>query len=393
MILLNLKCVVNEKNMQETFEQQIESSPNILLLSSVKNNLDNVCHISKENLLLPNENENVKENTNIMLETSEQQTKKSSVASLSISVENSLDNCNIAEDDLNIEISKSTCKRSVKLIKNEWKRLKTREMRMTGDEYICFQRKGNKIKHNVMRPARKLQPTCTSTFCMKASNRFCSNFSDNQRLQIFNHFWSVSWDEKKTYVSSMVTMNQRKRDTTGVGDDSRRGITFEYCLKYNDNKPVSVCKKMFLGTLGLKESMVHNWVKNSAHGLHVKYSKITITSQNEDEMNLIESSQSLARKTSIANRKQFINKWFESLPKMPSHYCRKQSSRVYLEGPFKDFEQIFHTYKNKCIEDQISPFSKTFFRQYMVEQKLSIYLPRKDKCDECCSYEVGQISD
>lgn len=57
---------------------------------------------------------------------------------------------------------------------------------------------------------------------------------------------------KKIYVMSLVTKIEPKRSTSGCKTESKRSNTFKYQLKYKDSAPKYVCKKMFLGTLGLK---------------------------------------------------------------------------------------------------------------------------------------------
>jgi len=78
---------------------------------------------------------------------------------------------------------------------------------------------------------------------------------------------------------------------------------------------------------------------------------------------------------------------------MPSHYCRKQTSRLYIEGPFKNTQVIYNAYKSKSTSDNILPLSKTFFHKFMKEKKLSIYSPRKDLCDMYCSYKAGNVTE
>jgi len=45
-----------------------------------------------------------------------------------------------------------------------------------------------------------------------------------------------------------------KRDTTGLGNLSRRLNTYKYYFKYQDfEEPMEVCKKIFLNTLDMNE--------------------------------------------------------------------------------------------------------------------------------------------
>lgn len=39
------------------------------------------------------------------------------------------------------------------------------------------------------------------------------------------------------------------------------------------------------------------------------------------------------------------------------------------------------------------PVSQWLFDQIFIEKKLSIFLPKKDQCNVCCSFNVGNISE
>lgn len=286
---------------------------------------------------------------------------------------------------------KSNNNRNIKPKPDVWKRKTSQNMRMNGNDYIGYQRKGNVVSQDVTRSARKIQPTCISKFCKKSKNRFCDTFEENQRLEIFSSFWKASWDEKKAFVSSIVTIIKTKRDTTGSTENSRRSNTYLYHLKYQNSPPLPVCKKMFIGTIGIKECMLHNWVKGSFHGLPKKN---IMSSYNNILGEIVEiSPQGKARRASFDVRLQHIKIWFNTLPKMPSHYCRKRTDKLYLEGPFNSVQEVFNCYKQKCIDDQLLPFSMCFFSQYMKENKLSIFIPKNDQCDLCSSYNNFQVSE
>lgn len=184
----------------------------------------------------------------------------------------------------------------------------------------------------------------------------------------------------------MVNLIPIKRKTNQLDDETRRSHTFEYYLKSNETEKLPVCKKMFLGTPSVKDNMVQNWIKNTySNGLRRKNNL-------ENTGNTGTTSHSINR-SSLETRQKYISDWFNSLPKMPSHYCRKQTSRLYLEGPFKNTQEIYNAYKSKSISDNLLPLSKTFFHQFMKEKKFSIYSPRKDLCDLCCSYKAGNITE
>lgn len=78
---------------------------------------------------------------------------------------------------------------------------------------------------------------------------------------------------------------------------------------------------------------------------------------------------------------------------MPSYYCRSKTDRLYLEGPFYCKQEIMEAYKLKCVEDGLVPLSNCYLSNFMVENKLSIHLLRKDKCDFCTSFNIGNVDE
>ena len=78
---------------------------------------------------------------------------------------------------------------------------------------------------------------------------------------------------------------------------------------------------MFLSTLNLGEWSVYNWIKSSYDaGIQARIKKIP----------------SQARKCASSCTSVFL----DCLPNMPSHYCRKCTSKIYLEPAFVKFEGL-----------------------------------------------------
>lgn len=96
---------------------------------------------------------------------------------------------------------------------------------------------------------------------------------------------------------------------------------------------------------------------------------------------------------SLAIRINHIKNWFSTLPKTPSHYCKSKIDRLYLEVPFYCKQEIMDAYKLKCIEDSLVPLNNCYLSNFMVENKLSIYLPRKDLCDFCITFNIGEVDE
>lgn len=189
-----------------------------------------------------------------------------------------------------------------------------------------------------------------------------------------------SWEEKKVYVRGNVDYVKKRRQST-AGPSRRKG-TYFYYLRTKENERKRVCKRMFLGTLGLKEDMVHDWVCNIEHGLN-------ISSAEEQRSMKIRSDNDMKIK-----KRRYLTEWFNSLPKLSSHYCRKDSQKLYLEQCFRSKVELYRTYQNYCKENDKNNCIVSFpiFDEIFTEMNLSLYSPKKDRCDVCCAFETNNIS-
>ncbi|XP_045485486.1 uncharacterized protein LOC110999393 isoform X1 [Pieris rapae] len=273
-------------------------------------------------------------------------------------------------------------KRSIKGFgnSNKWDKSRVKIKRMKGEEYVGYRRdrkvQGNekfKVLHDIPRPAREMAPRCTSIFCTKSKIRGCPNLTDDERQDIFSKFWkNMTWDQRKQYVVSNVLICERKQIKKTI--DSRRSESKQYFLPTSIGR-IQVCMQTFLKTLGLKESTVRCWLNNSEHG-------IAKTSNDVSERGVI-------RKDDIAFLKQF----FALLPKMPSHYCRANTSKLYLEPIIEDKTMLYKLYAAECEKAEKSALSRWTFDRIFDELNLSLFVVKKDQCDTCCSHKVGNITD
>lgn len=111
----------------------------------------------------------------------------------------------------------------------------------------------------VKKSERKMGPPCESSMCASSRFRFCSLITEEQRKDLFDDFWkNLNWLEKQEYVVNMVKKVERKQ-VKSKNKPSRRNATLKYHFVV-DGEVVQVCKKMFLGTLAIKEATVHYWL-------------------------------------------------------------------------------------------------------------------------------------
>ncbi|XP_039286939.1 uncharacterized protein LOC111052339 isoform X2 [Nilaparvata lugens] len=274
-----------------------------------------------------------------------------------------------------------------------------KKLRMTGKKYVGYKkvRKNGKIivqRSENEREERKMGPACVSKVCKANKKRKCTEFSEEDRRKMFNNFWPMSWKEKIVYITDHVKKCETNSKT--VEDEnkkSRRSNSYKYYLN-NESEFKSVCKTMFLNTFGLNEWMVHNWIKNNGGE---GYSEDYVENTNKKEENVQpENSIRLvngkdAQSKEISEKKKVLSDWLDSLPKVPSHYCRASSFKLYLEPIWESNQALYRKYKEFCTINNRPCGSITTFMEVFKEKNLSVFSPRKDQCDTCYAFKAGNI--
>ncbi|CAH1155702.1 unnamed protein product [Phaedon cochleariae] len=270
----------------------------------------------------------------------------------------------------------STTPSEKKMLQSKCAREKYRYYREKGKKYKGYKKDNGKFSATIDRPRRVMLPKCSSKLCMIAKNRHCSEFSEIIRQTIFDKFWTLTWDMKKTYVSTLIDVKETKRPIT---ENSRRAHSFEYHLKYR-TKILQVCRKTFLNTLGLKESMVHKWCIKAESGMHI----------GKDDINL-----PLRRRITEgkASSLKAMTDFLKSIPKMESHYCRSSTSKLYVEPIYQSKMDLYRAYKIYCQDMVVEPVKPSRFKKEMDNLNIAIHSPKKDQCDLCVGYQTKNIDE
>ncbi|GFU46245.1 uncharacterized protein TNCV_2155761 [Trichonephila clavipes] len=141
----------------------------------------------------------------------------------------------------------------------------------------------------------------------------------------------MSWKEKKVYVrmSSFCKRKQRKRC---AGASSRRESSAELYLFDGKENRYRVCKRMFLNSLCVGEWVIKEWV------IH-----------NDDDV-----PKNVPKNNVMDKPRRQVQRFFDSLPKLESHYCRKDSSKLYFEPLWTSKSQLYNAYKdNFCPREKV----------------------------------------
>lgn len=238
----------------------------------------------------------------------------------------------------------------------------------------CFVGQKYKTKKGEKSP-RKLRPRCSCTFAQRQKKLRFTSISEEVRQSLFTKFWKLSWPEKRTTVQRLVdkTMTKDLRNRKD-SEKSRRQSTFMFHLRM-DNERVRVCKKMFMNTLGLNEWSVRNWASGNISSI-------------PKEMP--------TRKLKSERKRTSVRMFLDALPKMESHYCRKSTSKQYLEPIFTSHEQLYKEYKKYCKEngiDEKKTVHRTTFNDVMNDLNIKLFSPKKDQCDTCVAHTAKNVSD
>lgn len=107
---------------------------------------------------------------------------------------------------------------------------------------------------------KKIQP-CACILKKKCHNKICgNNFSENDRLNIFNAFWALcDKTRQRDYLLKFVKPVDVKRKR--VKGPSRRTFSNKYFLIRN-NEEIEVCQQFILTTLNISQKLLRCTVNN-----------------------------------------------------------------------------------------------------------------------------------
>lgn len=286
--------------------------------------------------------------------------------------------CPVQELRATIEIPSSS-------LAPQFSQCKAKRQRLLGKPYMGYKKKYGKLEQTTPKAARSVKSRCNHTVIQqKSKNSFmCGLVTEEERAALHTKFWNMkSWSEKKAFVQGLVSKRslrkQRKRDD---GSNSRKETGFDiFVHKYDcQNTKLKVCRLFFLNTLDLGRDSFMRWVKDIPATVH------------DNESSSI-SAQCLSVNVATKNRRGTVSEWLDLLPKVPSHYCRASSKRIYVESTFRSHLHMHAVYKIWCNEQNKKSVSRNTFLSVLDKNNISIHKPRKDQCDVCFSYQLKNVS-
>lgn len=221
--------------------------------------------------------------------------------------------------------------------------------------------------------AKYIKPPCSSKCYLNCS----TNFTESQRRNIFEAFWSLDDAQKSSFYNKFVERKpvQRRR----IAESQKKSYSFSYYFE-RDNLKVRVCKVFFLNTIDISDFRIYYCFKNL----------------NDEETGVSqEIKQGKHTKHCLAEElKNKVRSHITSFPAVDSHYCRATTSKKYLEEGLS-VRKIYTLFEEKHPDAKVS--LTTFTKIFDTEFNISFHKPKKDQCDRCSLYKKqskdGQLSD
>ena len=163
--------------------------------------------------------------------------------------------------------------------------------------------------------------------------------------------------------------------------------------------------KTFLATLGISENFLRNALDAEGHD-DVGISPVPLKTRNPTP--------SGGFRWTLED-KDFLKKFFDDVPKTPSHYCRKDTqklyldvlistktklyldvlistkTKLYLDVLISTKTKLYEIYKLRCSVFGMSPFSIILFNNYFKENNYSLFKPHKNQCNICIGKDTGNV--
>ena len=235
-----------------------------------------------------------------------------------------------------------------------WKKNTRKHDKNHGNAYVSSRGKlvfAKKVKHGCN--------ICKKECQMKINNE-C-------RQKIFKSFWELGdVDSQREFISRTVRQVECKRSKK----NSRKQSSFSYSF-FIDKIQIDVCKKFYLDTLDIGQALVYGALKKVDSVGNIK----------KDQRGLHKS-----RKRLSFEAQDFIEDHIKSFPTVPSHYCRKSSTKQYLSNEL-NINIMYRLYIEKCKASMVKPESREAYSNVFHTQNLAFLMPKKDRCDFCVGYE------
>lgn len=229
-------------------------------------------------------------------------------------------------------------------------------------------------------PAKSMRTGCPPNCRFKCQEKITLE----QRTQIFKGYYKLGDKTRQNdYIRDCITVTEPKIHTSAENHKNR---TIKYSFKMVGAPTISVCKKMFLDTLGISERPVRTILKKlekakkeggatyySPDG-RGKHAKVNPAVQKKNQDNIMEH--------------------IKLFKPVPSHFCRARSKRVYLPR-YLTIRKMWKMYKEWMVKEKPGQQIKSekYYRKiFCTRFNIGFHKPKKDLCEMCTVYNLSSTA-
>lgn len=220
------------------------------------------------------------------------------------------------------------------------------------------------------KPMKTMRPPC------HGCRLICyERVTEELRLSFFEKYYRLSttrlkWEFILRYTRSTAVKTTKK--------DSRRSYSRLFFIgtglhHQGSEEFVKVCKKMFLNTLCISDSMVrkaHEKITNKdgvlnddLRGGHVR----TVSGLKQQQ-------------------REWVHKHINSFPKVNSHYVRAKCDKLFLDSELS-VTKMYNLYLEFIPNDEMKVTERIYRDIFNTEFDLHFHTLKKDSCDKCTQYQ------
>lgn len=197
-----------------------------------------------------------------------------------------------------------------------------------------------------------------------------TKIKEEERQIIFDEYWKLG-DIQRQRQFILFSMESIKPKYQYKRKNSKRMCNNAFYFQMGEKK-IRVCKTYFKGTLAItdrpirtvlhkKQQSVSGMIGTDLRGKHGKH-----------------------RRTDDAI-KEGVRRHIDSIPKIESHYCRKDTTKEYIEGG-KSVAELHRDYVDQCKTDNLPYANYLMYFRIFSDLNISFFQPKKDMCEDCVTY-------
>ena len=238
---------------------------------------------------------------------------------------------------------------------SQWKSTKRRKLRQSGQPYMMTS--GNMAAGKVVQPCKREHYCCRF--------KCAQHFDTNAQEAIHHEHWSLVDDDKRHFYLN-TTSCQTKSRSRRAQNVNKKKLSYSYFFISSRGK-IRVCKDFYLSTLNIDAKRIRN--------VHVSRNPVTGTPASYKRGRHV--------KKTCASFRDTIRRHIESIPVVESHYCRRDTNKVYLSGQL-NLRILYEKYLEYCHERGEATAKEHLYRQIFNQEYNISFLKRKtDRCDIC----------